>query len=118
MCCIRLRVCYTSAALCSAAVIRMLQAQARFPNRRSRLRLRMAATVPAQTSVVCELLSVTECPEKRVSVIMVSWRQIVSALTPLIILQLSEAASIPAQYRFSYRVRKWRHSATLSQDLS
>ena len=63
MCCIRLRVCYTSAALCSAAVIRMLQAQARFPTRRSRLRLRMAATVPAQTSVVCELLSVTECPE-------------------------------------------------------
>ena len=116
MCCIRLRVCYTSAALCSAAVIRMLQAQARFPPRRSRLR--MAATVPAQTSVVCELLSVTESPEKRVSVIMVSWRQIVSALTPLIILQLSEAASIPAQYRFSYRVRKWRHSATLSQDLS
>ena len=56
------------------------------------------------------------CPWRSVqivilSVIMVSGTQTVSALVLSFILQLGEAASIqaPAQYRFSYSVRKKRH---------
>ena len=117
MCCIRHktagRVCYTSAAHPALQCCSYQDAaESTIPHPRPRT----PGIVAAQTSVVCELLSATECPET--GVIMASSRQIVSALALCVIIQIGDSASIPAQYRFSYSVRKWGHSAPLSQDSS